>query len=239
MKPILLIALTGILFLAGCGPKKYINGATSSLASETLNETKAISYCSQDMSANADLRFKLMTYTKGSAEDQKRYQHLKFTSFPTSFSTDETSGIEIYVWYVSSSGEVEQRVQVPFGLERIQGGGTFTTLETPRRMTLYFKDVKNAGAASMEQYLSARGLLIDTLDTDGNAKVLTVSLIRGTDTKAITHKASALIPSFYSNPADYAVNRPTVLQDLHPLKAYKDQSWSKAQYDAKAAEMCF
>jgi hypothetical protein len=234
---ILLLALA--LMLMACGPQKYSHTPSESLSStEPTTTTKAVSYCSKDMSNLSDLGFSVKSYDLGSQQDRTRFLRIKIDRFPTSFSADPSSGMEVHVFHVNNSGQVVRRELALIGLESSSASQKY--VEDPKREGISFQQIKNLGYASGEKFFTSFNLIVDTFDGAGSAKVVSVVLNRGASERRITHQANGLIPSFYANPKDYAdAGKPDVLKNLHPLKSWLGQNLTSGDFENKAQALCF
>ncbi|GIL18708.1 MAG: hypothetical protein BroJett040_24590 [Oligoflexia bacterium] len=242
-----ILALTAIagLSLIGCGAQKVTNGSGStdfaSSAYMANYSGQPIARCSHDVANFPNLGVRMMAtqINQQYSQNASFYFRLKFDRFVDGFNTADQA-IQVWTTSVDSMGNRRPPQRINFQLERVVGGAVQQA--SPYTYNdLTFSDMQSIGTANGfsvadgKDFFSTVSLLVFP---DDQAQILTVTVYQ-TDGSGPTSQVELLIPQFYANPTDYALNHPQVLQQLHPLRDMVGGAWTAAQYENEANRFCF
>jgi hypothetical protein len=213
----IIITLCFLALLSACGSSTNLN-AGQDLSSTGLDATKPIAKCNK--TGTSTLSFKIAAQVSGSSFDPN-WANLYLTNLPTGFEAG-SSMINFFKGQAANDTQLGyDSTTVPFAIydrstsTYLNNGGAYTSLK--------WSDVQNLiPGVSAAAFMSRVIFVLSLNDPNSSYQVLTVTSNNISD-NSIIEAIPALLPTFYANPADYAIKsngtpRETVLKNLHPLK---------------------
>ncbi len=217
----IVITLSFVALLSACGASNTPNASSdfaSTGTSTTSSVSKPLATCNK--AASSDFAFKLAAQLSGLFYDPS-WMNLYLTALPSSFEAQSTYIIFFKGQATSDSVLTYNTTPVPFAMWDTQtnsylNGGQF------------YNSLKWSDAASLISGISASAFMsrvifvLNLQDPSSAYQTLSASIFNISNNSGV-EGIQALLPTFYANPADYAVKptgftRETVLQNLHPLK---------------------
>ncbi|WP_374029040.1 hypothetical protein [Bdellovibrio bacteriovorus] len=237
-----ILTMTAVAFLTACGSSNQMASTdlSSRVPSTSGSTSKPLAYCNQ---ANGEVSAKLKVYTESSNSVRMDLVYVRLTALPTSFKNDN-SYITMWKWLANSSGSTYlDNTALRFFLIDVSTGKALTDWKTTLRWSDVVTTASALGITDVQTFFNRVNILVDLKDANGEYDVLKIANYDVSTNKAIT-QTDALLPMFYANPADYAVEsngfaRAQALQGLHPFASYTNQGFSSAQFQSMANNFCF
>jgi hypothetical protein len=194
-----------------------------------------------------------MAYVDQNGNRNNSLVRLKFLNVPAEYISQQYD-IQIRKWTASPSGVVKpSNTETPYyanvRVDRLVNGvysaastwnynkecSTCPTLEWYNMNLIAKKQSQTFTDANA--FFAEYHLLIDLEDPNGDWKALQVNFV--TPQGVTVKTTNILIPAFDANPADYQVDHPPVLSNLHPFKNMLGQGWSASQFETESKAFCF
>ncbi len=237
----LLLSLGSVL--AGCSNALQTSSsdqASTMPAATTSYSSKPYQSCNQASSPSSTMTVKIQSYIESNTRHDD-LMSLKFSSLNESFS-DNTHFIQMWRWMASNTSAPSiDPTPVNFRLELISTGEILKDYMSSMKWSDISALASNRGFTTVASFFAAVRLTADTRDTTASYQVLKIAYYKTSD-NSVDDQVDLLMPIFAMNPADYALQpngqtRPTVLQNLHPFKAYT--SSTVAQLTSMVQSFCF
>ncbi|MGZ3779751.1 MAG: hypothetical protein ACXVCY_03885 [Pseudobdellovibrionaceae bacterium] len=233
----ILLTLSALMFLTACG--KSQTGLPSAVVASA---TKPLAYCNR--SAGTDINFKLRSYTDSSNVQRLDFAYLRMISLPQNFKSDQTY-ITMWRWQSTSSGtSTLDTTPLQFMLlDSTKGNAALTGWVTTLRWNDIVTTASGLGITDVQTFFDRVNILVDIKDPNGQYQAIKVTNYDLSSNKAV-NQTDALLPMFYVNPADYALDpqgnpRSQVLQSLHPFANNLNQGYTTTQFQTMANSFCF
>ncbi len=163
---------------------------------------------------------------------------VRFERFPSEFSNDNSSALQLWSRTIDSSGNWGAWYKVPFKIEYYTTMSVSVTSVSYTDLTwaqmIQIADSFGIARANAQQAIASMVLRAELPDTSAS-KILTVKLYMSGSSPEVT----SLLPPFKANPREYAKDRPVALQNLHPLLSLTNANLSESQYQTSANQFCF
>lgn len=236
-----LVTLGAVALLTGCGSSNTAGNSdqSSRLPTDTSSATKALAYCNQG--TGTEVSMKLQAFKDASGNYRNDYMYAKITAVPSSFAGG-TSYISMWKWLANTTGNAQlDNTPLNFAIMSKTGQG-LTAWMTVMRWSDIMGVASSLGYSDPQTLFANTLVLIDLKDPNGEYDVLKVTNYNSSTNAAIS-SLDVLLPIFYANPADYALEpngqgRAQVLQRLHPFKANLGQGYSASQFQSMANNFC-
>ncbi|KYG70096.1 hypothetical protein [Bdellovibrio bacteriovorus] len=239
-----ILVLTATALLTACGSSNTAGSSDFSsrvVDTGTSSSTKSVAYCNQ-RSAN-DITAKLKAYTDNSNYVRMDFVYARLTSLPATFKSD-SSYISMWKWLANSSGSTQlDNTPLQFIIVHPTTGQALTGWMKTMRWSDVATVASALGVTDPQTFFSAVNILVDLKDTQGEYDVLKVTNYDLSTNKSL-NALDILLPAFYANPADYALEstgtaRAGVLKNLHPFASYLNQGYTTSQFVSMANNYCF
>ncbi|MFS4460618.1 hypothetical protein [Bdellovibrio sp. HCB2-146] len=245
------------LFMTACGSSSQESSydfssrtpvtPDSSTSTDTKTDsTQYIATCNEG--AKADLGAKLKMYVDGYNQYRMDLVQIRMTSLPSDFAVNG-SYIGFWKWLAQSTGSTHM---AGYPLNFIVIDSQTNQALTGWRTTLLWDDVKakasQMGIKNSADFFKRAKIVVDLQTAEDAYKVTEYDALKIVSYNRSTQKPAlqldVLLPPFNANPADYAKEssgaaRASVLQNLHPLKAYANQGYTSAQLLSATKSFCF
>jgi hypothetical protein len=255
--------LMAIVSLSACGStvSSIGFGSANSASTAPTDPSSAIAKCSKDMSGLSDFQIRVEAAFDSFGTLRPDYVRVSIVTSPSNWSSSDYD-LQFYRWTATSNGTSTSTSldSSALGLqfERTLGPNYYQLLSNnsgvaPVYTIINASEIKSYGqAAGLSSYSTPKAVLdqahflVNLRDRSGAFQVIRAVLYQK-NTRTVVRQVDALIPQFYANPATYNAQlnstgnlaHPTVLQALHPLKAYIGQGWSESQYQSFMDGFCF
>lgn len=232
-----LLVLSSVALLTACNASN-VQGSIDSSSQVDLSSNKAISYCNQ--ASNSDITANLKVYVDSNNVVKSNYMYVRLSALPANFESGG-SYISMWRWLATSSGQTYLDNTVLTAALVNKSGTLLTDWKSSLRWSELQALASSLGYTDAKTFFNNVNVLVDLRDAEGVYDVLKFSVYDATTNKA-TSQADALLPMFYANPAQYAVEadgqaRASVLKNLHPFKNLS--LTSEDAYKSTATSLCF
>lgn len=225
--------------LVSCGSSKT---TVSSSSSSSSTSTKPVTECNRIQGSFIQADMEIYYSNNIAYNDTIR---IRVLATDGSFDSNTSQVIQFFRWKANYTG-VTYIDSTPLQV-RMESATLGVILDTTYYDKISLNTIKTFAAkyaisgSSAIDYLKKINFVITGLDTDYN--VLRVGLYDGSSTTA-TASTDSLIPAFYANPDDYAIDpsgndRAPVLRALHPFASMAGQGWSSSSFETEAKSYCF
>lgn len=212
-----------------------------------INESgDGMTECNSFDSTSIRLSGKVTTYYYNDVlkEDMIR---LRLTGIPDVFSTKSTVYIQMFRWKMkrdpTTGLELEGQTEldsvnpVMFNVE--SGGGSVTPIASDKK-DFYLSDVTALRKANSIPGTTALDFFSNTTfvlrGLDYSWSALKIVVYDGT---TVVGQADLLLPAFQANPNRYASSHASLLEQMHPFWAQKNQSYTESDWSGRARSLCF
>ncbi|MBK7961487.1 MAG: hypothetical protein IPK04_09985 [Bdellovibrionales bacterium] len=234
----LMIVLLSLTLLA-CGPSKTESELSSRVSpTDATSTTKPLALCNGGASTQFVLHQK--AYLNDSPTWDPNFVYVKFKQVPSTFATDSRY-IEFFRWMAASDGTTSlDHSRLRFQIVDLS---TNKLISETWRNTLSWPELGNAasatGISSAADLFKRLAFKIELNDPGGEYDVLRTQIFKFGKT-APEEYFDQLIPVFYANPADYAIEpagsaRAQILQNMHPLHG---TALSNTDYASRMSAFC-
>lgn len=209
--------------LTACGSSRSSDqgqdlASVGAAAPAAVSSEKPIAVCNK--AGSSTLGFTLMAQVSGSGYDPN-YANLFLRNLPTGFEAG-TSFIQFSKGQATSDTTVGYATApIKFAIFDTQTSSYLNSTQT--FTSLKWSDVQNLISGATAASFMNRVIFVMLLqDPNSEFQVLTAASYASSDNSVI-EAVPALLPTFYANPADYAIRangsaRQSVLKNLHPFK---------------------
>jgi hypothetical protein len=226
------VILISLFLMAGCAPQ-FVPSSDKSATSNS-SENKAVAKCSKDNLNQSDSSMRLMIYedTQGIRPD---FVRAKIDSLPSKWLENSKNKIQFYKHKFSTTTQTFTSSEVlSFRVEYFDGQ-KFQLLSAQPFNEISFEKISELVQNDHQNDIQNVVFLIDTKDPAGEAKTMTLALYESSGGAAFL-QLTALIPTFYANPKDYADSKPAALAKYHPLNHLIGQG---VDFESLSQSFCF
>lgn len=218
----IILTLSFLALLSACGASSTTADEVDLGSAGTPPAAKPIAVCNKAISTN--LSYKVAAQVSGGSFDPS-WANLYLTTLPASFEAG-TTNIQFHKGQANGDASIAYNpTAVPFAIFNKNTNQYLTnSAGAPLSFTsLVWNDVKDLIAgATPASFVNQVIFVLSLQDPSGLYHVLAAGSYNITGGAHVESVAS-LLPTFYANPADYAVKsngaaRETVLRNMHPLR---------------------
>lgn len=244
----LILAITSLGFLAGCGSSETPRNSsyptstlTTDLASRTTSTDVLYTNCNHFDSSDLRLSGKLTSYYDASNELHEDMLRLRFTALTDQFTNSNEVKIQLFRWKADSDGTVDiDQTPLDFYFENASPSYfSSAIISDPMNLLTIDKVMNIRTTASLtgtttQSFFDKTTMIIKGVDYNWDALKIVVY-----KNNEVIGQTDVLMPTFAVNPNVYAGDHASVLASLHPFWSQRTSSSTDDQLASSAKTFCF